>query len=183
MSKRPIAAPLAVALAAGAALSPVAVASIARALELPELVTSADRIVVADVVSVASAWDAPHRNIHTTVEIAVRESWKGESPASGRLTLRQLGGPVGDIEMSVVGAAKFVPGERALFFLDRQRLVGMAQGKRALRWEAASRRWSVEPCARAGAMLVARDGRVRAEIAPAEDLDSLRRRVARLLGN
>ena len=137
---------------------------------------------VADVVSVESAWDAAHRNIHTTVELAVRESWKGDIPGSGRLALRQLGGTVGEIEMSVLGAAKFVPGERALLFLGRQGLVGMAQGKRTLRWEAAGRRWLAEPAAAAGATLVDGRGQPGREPPPLEALDSLRSRVRRLVG-
>ena len=126
MSRRPRAVALLVAIVAAGLSFPAALASIARTLDLPQLAASAERIVVADVVSVESAWDAAHRNIHTTVELAVRESWKGDIPGSGRLALRQLGGTVGEIEMSVLGAAKFVPGERALFFLGRQGLVGRA---------------------------------------------------------
>ncbi len=162
-------------------VAPAARASLARALELSELTSSADRIVIAAVVSVASSWDAAHRNIHTAVELAVQESWKGEIPGSGRFTLHQLGGTVGEIEMSVLGAARFVPGERALLFLKGHRLAGMAQGKRAVRWEAAGRRWLVEPPDQAGATLLDSRG-ARAPLPAAEALDDLRSRVTRLLG-
>ena len=182
MSGRTIARCLAVAIIALGTLTSAALATIARALDLQELAASAERIVVADVMRVESAWDAAHRNIHTHVEIAIQESWKGEVPASGRLTLRQLGGTVGEIEMSVLGAAKFLPGERALLFLDRHGLVGMGQGKRALRWEAAGRRWLVEPVERSGATLVDSRGKPRTALPPVEDLEHLRSRVARLVG-
>ena len=180
MCRRPLALSLVLAIVAGAA--PAALGSIARALDLAELVASAERIVVADVVSVESAWDRAHRNVHTTVELAVRESWKGDVPSSGRLTLRQLGGTVGEIEMSVLGAASFAPGERALLFLRRQGLVGMAQGKRAVRWETAGRRWLVEPAERAGATLVDGRGQPRPQLPPSESLTSLRSRVKLLVG-
>jgi hypothetical protein len=163
-------------------LPSLAMGSIVRALDLTELTASADRIVVADVLSVASTWDDAHRNIHTTVEIGVRERWKGDVPGNGRMTLRQLGGTVGDIEMSVVGAAKFVPGERTLLFLHRSQVVGMAQGKRNLRWESAGRRWIVEPADRAQTMTFAAGGKLRA--APpraAEPLDDVRSEVAGLV--
>src|SRR5512136_451443 len=79
-------------------------ATLLRLLDLPELVAAADRIVVADVQSSHAAWDASHRTIYTTVEIRVRESWKGPSPSDGAITLRHLGGTVGEIEMTVHGA-------------------------------------------------------------------------------
>jgi hypothetical protein len=182
MSRRRCALALAAAMVGTVLSSPTASASIVRALELSELAARADRIVVADVLSVASAWDAAHRNIHTTVALAIQESWKGEAPNPGRLTLRQLGGTVGEIEMSVLGAARFVPGERALFFLKGRGLVGMAQGKRTLRWKTADRRWWVEPADQAGASLVDGRGRPRPQLPPAEALESLRRRVQQLLG-
>lgn len=182
MSRRSIAFVPVVVLAVVVASSPTALASLGRTLALPRLAAEAERIVVADVVSIASAWDAAHRNIHTTVELAVRESWKGDVPGDGRLTLRQLGGTVGEIEMSVLGAAQFVPGERALLFLRRQGLVGMAQGKRSLRWEAATRRWLVEPPELAGATLVDDGGGQPHRAPPAEALESLRSRVKLLVG-
>jgi len=182
MSRRPLAVALLVGIVAVGLSFPVALASVVRALDLPYLAASAERIVVADVLSVESAWDAAHRNIHTTVALAVRESWKGDIPGSGRLVLRQLGGTVGEIEMSVLGTATFVPGERALLFLGRQGLVGMAQGKRALRWETAGRRWVAEPADPAGATLVDGRGQPRLDLPPPEALDRLRSRVKRLVG-
>jgi len=61
-------------------------ASLVRALALDELVAAADQVVVADVVTVQSAWDESHRVIHTTVEMGIRESWKGAAPDSGHGT-------------------------------------------------------------------------------------------------
>ena len=163
--------------------APGAVASMARALDLTELTAAADQIVVADVLSARAAWDGAHQSIHTTVELAVAESWKGQPPADGRITIRNLGGAVGDIEMTVHGAPRFSAGERALLFLRRSQVVGMAQGKRSLRWQATSRRWLVEPADRAGAFTFDEDGKPRpAEAGPAESLDGLRSRIRNLVG-
>jgi len=162
---------------------PAATASLLRALDLSALVTEADRIVIADVLSVRAAWDPGHRSIHRTVDLGVRESWKGTVPTDGRITIRQLGGVVGDIEMKVHGMPAFTVGERALLFLRRSQVVGMSQGKRNLRWEATSKRWLVEH-AYDGSVVVL-DGRgklVPAPRQPSEPIDELRARVRSLVG-
>jgi hypothetical protein len=162
--------------------APVARASLFRALDLRELTAAAEQIVVADVLRTASDWDAAHRTIHTTIDIMVRDSWKGPPPANGRITLRQLGGRVGDIEMSVHGMATFAAGERVLLFLERSRVVGMAQGKRTLRWSDAARRWLVEPAESGGVPAAPTSpGSGASTPAGAEDLDTLRGRVRDLL--
>jgi hypothetical protein len=183
MSKRLLAVRCAVAVLGIGVASPVATASLVRALDLTALIADADRIVVADVVSVQAAWDATHRSIHTTVEIAVRESWKGDVPVDGRLTIRQPGGTVGDIEMTVRGMPVFAAGERSLLFLHRAHVVGMSQGKRNLRWQAAEKRWLVAPADHAEVVALGPDGRLRATLpAGAETLDELRTRVRSLVG-
>jgi hypothetical protein len=159
-------------------------ATLVRRLDLPELVATADRIVVADVQALRTAWDASHRTIYTTVELRVRESWKGPLPSDGAVVIRHLGGTVGEIEMTVHGAPTFSVGERALLFLRGPHVVGMAQGKRPLRWEAATRRWRVMAADRASTVhLDSRGGLHGTEPEPAEDLDTLRARIRRLVEN
>jgi hypothetical protein len=183
MSKGPFAVRLAVAALGLGLATPVAMASLLRALDLAALTADADRIVVADVLSTRATWDGAHRTIFTTVEIAVRESWKGDAPAGRQLTLRQLGGTVGDIELTVRGMPVFTTGERSLLFLRRSQVVGMSQGKRNLRWQAAEQRWLVEPADHTDVVMVGPGGRLRAAGAdPGEDLDGLRSRVRSLLG-
>jgi|WetSurMetagenome_2_1015567.scaffolds.fasta_scaffold573027_2 hypothetical protein len=155
-----------------------AMASAVRALDLADLTAGADQVVVADVLTVTSAWDRTHRTITTTIEIAVRESWKGSPSADGRITIRQPGGTVGEIEMTVHGMSRFVVGERALLFLHRSQIVGMAQGKRTLRWEAAKKQWLVEAADRTGAV----NYRPRGSLQPAlpgqtESLEALRETI------
>jgi hypothetical protein len=162
---------------------PVATASLVRALDLAELARDAEQVVVADVVSLHAAWDGVHRNIYTTIEVVVQESWKGAVPGDGRITIRQPGGTVGEIEMTVVGMPRFSAGERTLLFLRHAQVLGMAQGKRRLRWEAAGRRWLVEGADRSTAVAFDAQGKLQ-NVRPdrTEDLDSLRARVRRLVG-
>ena len=160
-----------------------AMASLVRAMDLAELTAGADQVVVADVLTVEAAWDSAHRTIHTTVEVGVREDWKGGSPAGGLLTIRQPGGTVGEIEMTIHGMPRFSVGERALLFLRRSQVVGMSQGKRNLRWETAGKRWLVDPADRAAVVTVDARGKLQAAgPGRAEDLDGLRAKVKGLVG-
>jgi hypothetical protein len=153
-----------------------------RVMDLSELAAAAEQIVVADVAKVESRWDKDHRNIYSTIEIRVWESWKGTAPADGKIVLRQPGGSVGEIEMTVVGMATFSVGERALLFLDRAGVVGMGQGKRQLRWDQASRSWLAFPGEASSAVHIEHRGRIRAvQPGPPEPLDRLRAKVRTLI--
>jgi hypothetical protein len=155
-----------------------------RAMDLAELTGSADRIIVGDVLAADAAWDSTHRDIYTTVEIGVREVWKGAAPANGKIGLRHLGGTVGEIEMTVLGEVGFAVGERAVLFLRHAQLVGMAQGKRRVRWDASAKRWLAEAPDRRGNILVpAGQGAAGVQMQVSdESLDVLREKVRVLLG-
>jgi len=115
----------AVAAAAPCVLPRSAHATVAVALSLGDLVHDADHVVVADVVSAKSAWDARHETIVTTIELAVVESWKGDTAPAEHIAFDQPGGTVGDITMTVAGLSTFKPGERAVMFLrDVARIPG-----------------------------------------------------------
>ena len=126
-------------------------ASIVMALELSDLVQQADQIVVVDVLSQHADWDTKHQRILSTIELEVVERWKGNGAtggaASDRITVVQPGGTVGDLTMTVTGLSTFTPGERALVFLRGNaasaHVLGMGQGKRRVRFEAATNRWLV----------------------------------------
>jgi hypothetical protein len=174
---------LAVTVCAVAAL-PAARATLMRTMDLAELTATADQIVVGDVLSTESTWDSGHRNIYTTIDIGVRESWKGGTPSDGRIRIRQLGGSVGEIEMTVHGMARFTPGERALLFLREARVVGWSQGKRGLYWDSPGKRWVVDAPDRAGVLSVDAHGNPRvAAPNPSESLDRLRERIRALVRN
>jgi hypothetical protein len=174
------------ALAVAAAGTPAA-ASMVLAMELPELTARAERIVVAEVVTVRSAWDKRHQRILSTIEVRVAEVWKGEVPAGGRITLVQPGGSADGIEMRVHGLPSFVPGERAVLFLrgalaQPVGLVGMGQGKRGLSFEPVSKRWMVDGGDRSAAVILDRQGKAAgAPAAPSLPLDDLRHQVRDLV--
>ncbi len=155
--------------------------SLLLALDLSELTAQADRVVVANVVSVRSEWDASHQRILSRIELQVEEAWKGEVAGNGRLTVVQPGGTADDLEMTVHGMPRFKVGERNVLFLSgatRASVVGMAQGQRALRWDSQARRWMAHPGAHSG--LIRRDGSP-ASPATALPLDELRERVRALV--
>ncbi len=158
-----------------------AAASLVSALDLAQMTQQADRIVIAQVVSTKSAWDAQHRSIYTTIELQVDEVWKGTS--AEREIIVQPGGTVGNVEMRVHGMPEFISGEKTLLFLAGQnapRVVGMSQGKRPLRWT--GKQWMAEMAEHSA--LVRRDaqGRLQStEAEPAMGLDELRQRVRALI--
>jgi hypothetical protein len=170
-------------LALGATSSTIQ-ASLLRLMSLPELVATADQIVVARVVSSSAAWDASHRKIVSTFAVDVDERWKGSGEK--HLVIVQPGGTVGDIEMTVYGMPSFVQGERSLLFLQdtsRLQVVGMAQGKRPLHWDVASEQWLVGPADNSHSVELGPNAKLRhaGSRAPAR-LTDLRQQVMALAG-
>lgn len=166
--------------------APRAHASLVIALDTSELAKRADHIAVVDVLSVESAWDQAHRKIVTTIDLSVVESWKGGTLPASHVTVIQPGGTVGDVAMVVFGLSQFTPGERTMVFLrgkpSSAGVVGMAQGKRSMRRDAASGQWMVERADHAGLGRVAADGR--ATPAPADarcSLDEMRGQIRQIL--
>lgn len=146
-------------IAAAAIVSPrLSSASLVVALDLDTMVSRADNVAVVDVASVTSAWDERHEQILSTITLTVVESWKGTAAPATQLVVVQPGGSVGDIVQTVFGMTRFSPGERAVVFLQgsavRAHVVGMAQGKRLVRRDAASGRFIVHAPDRAGATFV-----------------------------
>ncbi|HLK88841.1 MAG TPA: hypothetical protein VKZ18_03045 [Polyangia bacterium] len=142
----------------GLAIASPAWATLVLALDLPALVKRAEQVSVVDVVSVKVGWNEEHDRIVTTVDLAVVDCWKGSAAPASRVQVVQPGGTVDGLTMRVEGLPRFSPGERALLFLrfpretpGRASVVGMAQGKRAVRREAASGRWMVSAPERGGA--------------------------------
>lgn len=162
-------------------------ASLVLAMDLGQLAQQADRIVVGEVTSVRSAWDAKHERILSTIEVKVAEAWKGQMPGGGTLTIVQPGGVADGIEMRVHGMPVFVPGERAVLFLrgataQPASVVGMGQGKRGLKFDSASKRWIVDGGDRSAAVNIDLQGRSHPAAPEASlPLDELRRRVSTMV--
>ena len=162
-------------------------ASLLRAMSLGELAHAADRIVVGHVVSVNAAWDAQHRRILSTIEVDVEESWKGPAAANRHITIVQLGGSVGDMEMTVQGMPSFSVGEKSVLFLQGQvrfQVVGMGQGKRALLWNETSKQWLAEAPDSEGVVEVGAGSKLRqAKTGGSVLLSDLREQVLRAMRN
>jgi hypothetical protein len=84
------------------------------------LAESAVGIVLGRVARIESVHNAARGRLFTLVRVVVEESLKGEFP-DGEITLRQLGGSVGDLRQWIDGNPEFVLGERVLLFLDQDR--------------------------------------------------------------
>lgn len=116
-----------------AAFAPQARASMVEALDLAELVRSADQVVVARVIAQESHYDE-HGRIVTDVHMQVEHSEKGHDAPGALVVVRRLGGVVNGIGMRVEGEPSFEEGELVLLFGTRRSghnvlwPVGMSQG-------------------------------------------------------
>jgi len=106
-------------------------ATLSEALSLRELVAQSDVIVLATCVDQRALRDSRER-IVTDYSLRVEETMSGSAPAGGTLTMRRLGGELGDLGMRIEGEPRLMPGERYVIFLRRVgailRPVGMSQG-------------------------------------------------------
>ncbi len=112
-------------------LAPEAAATTVRSFSLHQLFREADHVVVGKVVSQRSFWNEAHDTIYTDYTVAIEATEKGAKVDS--LTVRLMGGTVGEMSLSVSGNAVLDKGERVLLVLRDQvefhTLVGMSQGK------------------------------------------------------
>lgn len=98
-----------------------------------ELTTSADQILVADVLEMESHFTPDGRSINTKITLAVDKVFKGQ--VDSQLTLTLPGGQVGDNRLLVGGVPNFLSGERVLLFLEASpelAIAGLWQGKYSL---------------------------------------------------
>lgn len=99
-----------------------------------ELVGNAQMIFEGTVVDVRSDWtgEGAQRHIESLVTFNVKESIKGN--ASGKVTLKMMGGTVGDQTMEVTDAPKFKVGDHDVLFVENNGtqfipLVGIMHGR------------------------------------------------------
>jgi len=108
-------------------------ATIVVPLSEEALIDDAVAIVLGHVTAIQGNYDHTRGMIFTNVTVAIEDVLKGEIPV-GEISLRQLGGSVGDLHSWVVGSPEFTLGEKALLFLrtDRDgnlRVAHLYQGK------------------------------------------------------
>ena len=89
-------------------------------------------VVQGRVTGVRSYWNDTNTKIFTETQVAIDQSYKGG--AGGTVSVVQLGGVVGHVQMKVEGALAWSPGEEVLLFLepfngDRYMVYGLSQGR------------------------------------------------------
>jgi hypothetical protein len=92
------------------------------AVPLAERARGAERVVVGRVASVSPVWQVNEfgdRLIVSVVNVTVNETLKGEARSS--VTVEIEGGTIGDLTLRVSDQTSVVPGERAVFYLRRNR--------------------------------------------------------------
>ncbi|HEY4879901.1 MAG TPA: hypothetical protein VIH97_12315, partial [Candidatus Acidoferrales bacterium] len=87
-------------------------------MSVAQMTQAAQLVVRVRCVSNSTAWDAGE--IWTFTSFAVEETWKGSQSASSNsvLTVRLLGGTIGNLTSTVSGIPRFVPGEDVILFLE-----------------------------------------------------------------
>jgi hypothetical protein len=111
-----------------------AFATTVQKLSLQDLTKKSATIVQARVDDAVSAWDAGHKEIYTTYTLHITQSVKGNKGES-TVTLRQIGGTVGNIASLVPGMPSFKKGEEVIVFLTQKDangypwVMGLQQGK------------------------------------------------------
>jgi hypothetical protein len=111
---RPLAA-LALVAASFAASNSSALATTLKRMSVTDLSRAAHTVVRARCVTNSTRWDAGEIWTFTTLD--VEDTWKRSAPA--QITLRLLGGSVGNFTSTVSGVPRFAPGEELILFLER----------------------------------------------------------------
>ncbi len=119
---------------------PASAATFGERFDLDDLAAAADRVVVGEVLSTRQEV-VPDRGIYTVASIYVEEALRGEPEPV--IEVRYPGGRVDDLELTVPGAPKLVPGYEVVLFLDDDdRVVGFGQGAFVVEGDTAYRRLS-----------------------------------------
>jgi len=111
-----------------------ATATTVQKFTLQELARKSSTIAMARVDDAYSAWDQSHKEIYTFYTLQVLDHVKGMKGET-TITLRQLGGVVGNIESIVPGMPSFRKGEEVVVFLTQKDaagypwVMGLQQGK------------------------------------------------------
>lgn len=84
-----------------------------------DLAQHATAIVVGHVTNIASYWDPNARQVFTQITLDVEETLKGEGLTESSLTLKQIGGRIGQFQSWIDGSPEFARGEKVLLFLSQ----------------------------------------------------------------
>ncbi len=118
-----------------------ALATTMVSMSMEQLTQASSDIVQARVVNQISAWNATHTQIVTITTLEVSQTLKGN--AASTVQIRQLGGTVGNMTVSVPGDVALRPQSEYVLFLEpaggsNYHVVGMTQGAYPVYQDAAS---------------------------------------------
>jgi len=91
-------------------------AAVVLKLDVSDLTSLSHAVIVGQVVDTRSQWNGKHEYIQTFTRIRVEEVAKGRARSGQIITVRELGGSVGDHNGALIGGATYSPGERVLVF-------------------------------------------------------------------
>ncbi len=107
-----------------------------RSFSLSEMVQESAAVIQGKILNQTPRWKHDKSAIYTDSTIRVVKTYKGRV-TQDTIVVRQLGGIIDGMEMSVVGTARLQAGENVVLFLrtngKKYFLVGMAQGKYAVK--------------------------------------------------
>ena len=134
MHSRPLPTHLAAALLAAVAVTWASPAA-AQRMNVPaaERARDAERVIVGQVTSVTPVWrnnDFGDRLIVSILHISVTETLKGASPSA--VDVEVEGGTIGSLTLRVSDLDTFTRGDRAIFYLERNRRGGLVPHRRGL---------------------------------------------------
>jgi hypothetical protein len=108
-------------------------ATVIQYLDIEQMSQIAAVVTVGEVERVESSWNDEHTKIYTRITITTTEIIKGDRGLE-TVTLKLIGGQVGDAIAKLPGTPVFEPGDRVLMFLEERTdqdgylLIGLFQG-------------------------------------------------------
>jgi len=138
-------------------------ASVVRKLSEEEMTLLSESILIGRCTAIRSEWSEDGRKIFTYVTIVPQTFLKGDQIPQ-EITIKQLGGVVGDIVMRVEGSPVFEVDEEVLLFLKSgpngsYSVIGLSQGKFSIKTDPATGRKILQRKRARKVML--KDGKIR----------------------
>lgn len=94
--------------------------SYAQEKKTADQINASDLIVIGNVKEVKCEWDDNRENIWTYITVECNQTLKGNNK-SNNITIRSLGGTIGELSQEISGAPKFEVGEILLSFLSKDK--------------------------------------------------------------
>jgi hypothetical protein len=109
----------AIAVAAALVVASASFASVVVKMDVGEMTRASHAVVVGQVLDQRSEWNPKREFIWTFTRVRVDEAGKGGHAPGQVITVREIGGSVGDYNQAMIGGATFRTGEKVILFLQR----------------------------------------------------------------